>query len=188
MKLNYRLFTFTVILIAITTLSKLFFSPKLAWSGFSPVIAIALFSGMMVKDKSTSFLLPLLALFISDLIIEVLFRVHLFPFAGLYTYQLLNYSLLLITTLLGWALKGKTYTNVFIGAIAAPTLFFLLSNFSVWVSAQLTYSRDINGLVACIVNGLPFYKHSVAATLIYLPSFLLLYNGLIKKQSGLIIA
>jgi len=189
MKFNYKLLAFTLLLVIVTTLSKLVFSTRLSWSGFSPIIAIALFAGMIVKDKSASFLLPLASLFVSDLIVEVLFRFKLFPFEGLYKYQLLNYSFLLITTLLGWALKGTKYTRILLGSIAAPTLFFLLSNFSVWVtSAGTYYSNDFNGLVTCLAAGLPFYGHSLVATIIFLPVFLFSYNYITKKETGLLLA
>ena len=73
MKLNGRLILFTIALIAVATTCKFFFGPQIEWSGFSPVIAIALFSGFIIKQKDMSFLLPLLALFISDAAIQVLY-------------------------------------------------------------------------------------------------------------------
>lgn len=188
MKFNYKLVTFTLLLVVVTTLSKLFFSTKLAWSGFSPVIAIALFAGMMVKDKSTSFILPLLSLFISDMVIEILFQVKLFPYQGLYTYQLLNYTILLLTTLLGWALKGKNYSSIIGGAIAAPTLFFVLSNFALWATpAQTMYTKDVSGLANCFTAALPFYEHSLVATLFFLPVIAFAYNAITKREKGLLL-
>ena len=189
MKYNYKLVTFTLLLVVITTLSKLFFSTKLSMSGFSPVIAIALFAGMMVKDKSVSFLLPLISLFMSDLVIEVLFKFKLFPYEGLYSYQILNYAILLVTTLLGWALKGKSYTRLSAGAIAAPTLFFILSNFSLWLTpSQTMYAKDASGLVTCFIAALPFYGHSLVATLIFLPVLLFSFNVITKRETGLLLA
>ena len=189
MKVNYKLIAFTSLLVATATLAKLFFSTKLEWSGFSPIIAIALFSGMMLKDKSASFLLPLTSLFISDLIIEVLFKLQLFPFAGLYSYQILNYSLLLFTTLLGWVLKGKSYSSILGGIVMAPTLFFILSNLTVWLSpSQTMYTKDFAGLSTCYVAAMPFYIHSLEATLIFLPEFLFAYNYIVEKKRSLLMA
>ena len=73
MKINSKLIVFTIILIALATACKFFFGPELAWSGFSPVIAIALFAGFIMKQKDMSFLLPLAALFISDAVIQLLY-------------------------------------------------------------------------------------------------------------------
>ena len=159
MKLNFKFISVTFILVLITTLSKLYFSTKLSWSGFSPIIAIALFAGMMVKDKSASFIMPLLSLFISDLIIEALYQFKLFPFQGLYGYQILNYTLLLFSTLIGFILKGKSYKALLGGAFAAPTLFFILSNFSLWVTQNNMYTHSFNGLLTCYIAAITFYAH-----------------------------
>ena len=130
MKISKSLLLFTGILVIVTTVCKYFFGPSLEWSGFSPVIAIALFSGMIIRKKDSSFLLPLLALLLSDALIEVMYRQGLFQYPGFYTYQLRNYLLLLLCTLIGWGLKGKNYGSLALGAVVAPTFYFLVSNCS----------------------------------------------------------
>ncbi len=189
MKAQNKIILFTLLLVVLATVSKILFASKIEWSGFSPIIAIALFSGMMVKDKSKSFLYPLLALFISDVLIQVIYKMDLFPFAGLYKYQWLNYSILLLSTLLGWMLKGKNYSSILTGAIAGPTLFFLISNFSVW-AGHSGYHRPMNfeGFMLCLQDGLPFYKHALAATLIFLPALIVSYNLIMKKNYSLKLA
>jgi hypothetical protein len=189
MKSNGRLILFTIILVALATACKFFFGPELAWSGFSPVIAIALFSGFIIKQKDMSFLLPLLALFISDAVIQLLYNAGEFPYAGFYSGQWKNYLILMSATLIGWLLRGKNYVSLAVGAVAAPTVFFLLSNLGVWMSAtEATYSRDFNGLLTCYTAGLPFYKNALIATLVFLPGILFLYNYLTAKKAQLILA
>jgi len=175
---------FTLLLIVITVAIKLLFANNFAFSGFSPIIAIALFSGMIIKDKGQSFLLPLIALFLSDVVIEVLYRMQWFAFAGLYKYQFFNYALLLLSTAIGWALKGRNVVSVFAGAVAAPTAFFFLSNFSVWYTAapETFYSQDFKGLMQCLEAGLPFYRNALVATVIFLPVLIIAYNFIVKKE------
>jgi len=189
MKIKGRIVVFTLLVIFVTTISKLMFSPKIVWSGFSPVIAVALFSGMIVKEKSKSFLLPLLALFISDVLIQLFYKMGLFPFEGLYAYQWLNYAILLTVTLIGWLLQGKNYTSLLAGALAGPVLFYLISNFSVW-AGHGGYLRPmtLNGLMLCMVDGLPFFGHSLAATLLFLPGLLVSYNAIVKRQYSITLA
>ena len=98
MKINGRLILFTAVLVALATACKYFFGPDLDWSGFSPVIAIALLAGMIIRQKKMSFILPLLALFISDAAIQFLYSRDLFPYAGFYSGQWVNYLLLLAVT------------------------------------------------------------------------------------------
>jgi hypothetical protein len=189
MKLNSRNIIFTVFLIAVATITKIICAPNLSLSGFSPIVAIALFSGMIVKDKEASFLLPLLALIVSDVIIQVLYKIGLFDFAGFYKYQYINYALILLTTLIGWALQGKKLGSIFAGSIIAPTLFFLLSNLSVWYfSTHTLYSNDFKGLMACYTAALPFYARALTATIIFLPLILGAYNYIVKAKPRLTLA
>ncbi len=189
MKNNGRLILFTLILVVLATACKFFFGPDLDWSGFSPVIAIALFSGFIIKQRDMSFLLPLLALFISDAVIQLLYVQGVFPYAGFYSGQWKNYLILMSATLIGWALKGRTYSSLLVGAVAAPTVYFLLSNFNVWLFSQhVAYTKDFNGLMNSYIAGLPFYKNALMATLVFLPCILLLYNYLMKRKVVLTVA
>lgn len=188
MKFNGRLIFFALVLVVLATACKYFFGPDLTWSGFSPVIAIALFSGFIIKQRNISFLLPLLSLFISDAIIQFLYSQDLFPYAGFYSGQWINYLILLISTLIGWILKGRNYSSLLVGAIAAPTFFFLLSNLMVWMGSQVTYPKNFIGLMSCYEAGLPFYRNSLIGTLLFLPVILFTYNYLTKKKAKLVLA
>lgn len=189
MKINGRLIVFTLVLIALQTACKYFFSPEPGMSGFSPFIAIALFSGFIMKQRNMSFLLPLLALFISDAIIHVLYLNNQFDFAGFYSGQWKNYLVLLAATLIGSALKGRSYTSLLAGVIAGPTVYFLVSNFMVWqVNTEAVYAKTFTGLMTCYEAGLPFYRNSLIATLVFLPVILLVYNYLTKKKTTLTLA
>lgn len=188
MKRNGRMILFTIILVVVASACKFFFGPELAWSGFSPVIAIALFSGFIIRQKDMSFLLPLIALLVSDAVIQVLYSQDLFPYAGFYSGQWKNYLVLLLSTLIGWGLKGKKLSTLFAGALAAPTVFFLVSNFLVWTGSEVTYTRDFSGLLNCYTAGLPFYKNALIATLVFLPGILFTYNYLTRHKTELVIA
>ena len=180
---------FTLILVFVTTACKFFFGPEIAFSGFSPVLAIALFSGYVFSKKEGLFLLPLLSLLLSDLFIQVLYQQGVFEYAGFYGGQWKNYLLLLSATLLGALLRGRSHRSLAMGAIAAPTFFFILSNFMVWLSsAEITYSKTIGGLMTCYAAGLPFYRNSLIGTFVFLPVVLMLFNYVEHKKTSLVLA
>ena len=136
-----------------------------------------------------SFVLPLLALFISDVIIHVLYLNNQFDFPGLYAGQWKNYLLLLAITFIGWALKGRNYLTIGVAAVAAPTLYFFVSNFLVWrATTEAVYAKSFGGLMNCYEAGLPFYRNSLIATLVFLPLILLVYNYLTRNKAVLILA
>ncbi len=188
MKFSGRLVLFFFILVALTTIFKYAFGGDPGWSGFSPVIAIALFAGMIIPQRNASFLLPLLSLLISDAVIELLHRQGLFDYAGFYSGQWKNYAILLLATLIGWAIRGKSHRRLLAGALAAPTLYFLVSNFMVWQAVPGAYSPDFSGLMTCYAAGLPFFRNSLMATLLFLPVILISYNYLSAHRRQLTIA
>ena len=188
MKINERLIVFTLLMIVLATACKYLFGPQLAWSGFSPVIAIALFSGFISRQKDVSFLLPLLALFISDAVIQLLYEKGLFDYPGFYAGQWKNYLILMVATLIGWLLKGKNYRSLIAGALIAPTIFFLLSNFNVWLVSEVAYTKDFSGLMTSYAAGLPFYKNALMATIVFLPVILISYNYLTRKKAAVVVA
>lgn len=183
-----RLLLFTVLLAVLTTACKFFFGPSIEWSGFSPVIAIALFSGFIIDKKDRSFLLPLLALLLSDVLIQLLYMGGQFKYPGFYSGQWLNYLLLLSASLVGWLIKGKSYGSLLAGALIAPTVYFLLSNFAVWAGQELMYSKDFNGLLQAYTAGLPFYKNSLLASVVFLPVAVLAYNQVTSRKTSLVLA
>lgn len=189
MKINGRLIIFTLILVALATACKYYFGPNFNWSGFSPIIAIALFAGFIIKQKDMAFMLPLLALFISDAIIQFLYSQGQFEYGGFYSGQWKNYLLLLSATLLGWLLKGRNYSSLLAGGIIAPTVYFIISNFMVWqATTEVVYPKTFDGLMACYTAALPFYRNSLIGTLVFLPLILLVYNYLTKKKAALTLA
>jgi len=180
---------FTLILILLTTACKFFFGPDIAYSGFSPVLAIALFSGYVFHKKEGLFLLPLLSLLLSDLFIQGLYWQGAFDYPGFYQGQWKNYLLLLSATLMGAMLRGRSHTSLTMGALAAPTFFFLISNWMVWLSASETvYAKTFEGLMTCYTAGLPFFRNSLLGTFVFLPLILVLFNYLERRKALLVLA
>ncbi len=139
--------------------------------GFAPQLAMAIFGGAIIKDKKLAFLLPLLSMFISDALYEVLYRSGVGNMRGFYEGQITNYILFALMTVFGFLIRKINVAKIILASIAAPTVFFLLSNFFVWLSnspdAGFSRPKTFNGLLMCYNDGLPFYPWSVAATLIF---------------------
>ena len=74
----------------------------------NPIIAISLFSGAIIKDKKIAFAMPLLAMFMSDLMLEIFNVAPGFYGMG----QIGNYFSLLFVTVLGLTMKKINPINV----------------------------------------------------------------------------
>jgi hypothetical protein len=141
--------------------------------GFEPQVALAVFSGAIIKDKKLAFVLPLLSMFISDVLYQVLYNAGLSSIYGFYPDQWVNYLLYASVVLFGFLIKRLRVINVLLVVLAAPTYFFLVSNFLTWagVGGYEMYPKTAAGLVSCYVAALPFYKMGLISCLVF--SFML---------------
>ncbi len=122
---------------------------------FTPIGAIALFSGAHFRDRGYSFVLPLAAMFLSDLVI------------GLHPLIPVVYgSFALIVTIGFWLRSRKHVLTISGAAFASSLLFFLGTNFSVWALGSL-YPKTVAGLLAAYVAAIPFFQNTVAGDLFY---------------------
>lgn len=166
MKLNKQIILALVIMIATSALFRLM--PGRPY-GFAPQIAIALFGGsLFAKQKQYSFLLPILSMFISDLMYQVLYTYQLTAMQGFYAGQLENYILIAATAVFGFNLQTGNFTKYVISFLSAPTAYFLVSNGLVWAQGG-GYGHPITfaGFMQTMADGLPFYQNSVAGTLVF---------------------
>ncbi|ANE52915.1 DUF6580 family putative transport protein [Flavisolibacter tropicus] len=160
MKFNKSLWVAIGLLIIVGSVSRLF--------GFAPQIAMAIFGGAMIKDKKLAFVVPMISMLLSDVLMEVLFVNGYFPYSGFYSGQVTNYVLLASLTLFGFMVKSWNVARIATAAVAAPTTYFLISNFIVWANGG-GYSRPKNfgGLMMCYTDALPFYRSYLISTLVF---------------------
>ena len=65
------------------------------------------------------------------------------------------------------ALRGKVRVLPVAGAaIASSVLFFIVTNFGVWLVGDM-YPRDVGGLVLCYIAAIPFFQYSLVGDFVY---------------------
>ena len=122
---------------------------------FAPLAAMALFSGAYVGKRALAFAAPLGALLLSDLVL------------GFYPELAFVYLSVAATVLIGWFVaRHRTVIRVGLAALAASVLFFLVTNFGVWVLMDY-YPHTASGLLACYVAAIPFFQNTLAGDLFY---------------------
>ncbi len=125
---------------------------------FAPIAALALFSGFYL-DKRYALILPLGAMFLSDVII------------GFHDTMPYVYGSFLLTAFLGMALKKHTrVSTVLLASLTSSLLFFLLTNFGVWMGGLL-YPKTVSGLMDAYYYALPFFRNTVLSDLMYTALF-----------------
>ncbi len=124
-------------------------------ANFTPVGALALFSGAYLGRSALAFVAPLAALVLSDLVL------------GFYPEVVFVYVAVAATVLIGWALaRRRSVLRVAGATIAGSVLFFLLTNFGVWLVMDY-YTKDLTGLAACYAAAIPFFQNTLAGDLFY---------------------
>lgn len=153
--------------------------------------AIALFAGAQFREKTWAFVLPISAMFFSDVAMGYLRNDWSYAF-----HQLMPviYGCYAINVLLGmgvrwsWTRSAKQsanheldesaahtdnqqtsritfvqqYVPVALAALTGSVLFFFITNFAVWLVFP-TYSQTVAGLVQCYVLALPYFRSTLAS-------------------------
>ena len=122
---------------------------------FSPIDAMALFGGADLGRRALAFAAPLAAMLVSDAII------------GFHPYMWATYLSVVLIVVIGWAVQARvTPLRVGAAAVASSVLFFVLTNFSVWLGSEV-YPQTLAGLTACYVAAIPFFQNTLAGDLFY---------------------
>jgi len=129
----------------------------------TPVGAMALFSGAMVRNRVMAFAFPLLAMLAGDLIV------------GFHILMPVVYASFLISTALGFWLRKRLSAARLGGVVLLGAIqFFLVTNLGVWMFLN-SYPKTFLGLMACYAAGVPFFWNTLAGDICY-PG--LLFGGL----------
>lgn len=153
------------VLIVIAALSRLLPHPP----NFTPVGATALFGAAYFTKKYWAFVIPIVALWISDIILNnVFYAAYYDGFSWMTTGFLWIISAFVLIAILGMFTMNKKVTpvNLLGTSIAASAIFFLITNFSVWISG-FTYPKTAEGLIACYTAAVPFFWNTLAGDLFY---------------------
>lgn len=127
--------------------------------GFAPQVAMALFGGAVIKDKRLAILLPMISLLISDALYQLLYAYDLSPIKGYYRGQWANYLLFIGLTLFGTLMKKINFKNVLGFTVSGSLIFFLLSNFGVWIGGGgFVRPKTFDGLLQCYGDALAFHR------------------------------
>jgi len=124
--------------------------------------ALALLSGAHAPSAWLALALPLGCRAVTDCWIE------LQTGYGFYDSMLFDYLAYAGVSLLGRLLSPRQALAVFGTAAASTVLFFVVSNFGVWLlSPDHAYTRDLSGLQLCYIKGLPFARGTFIGDLLF---------------------
>jgi hypothetical protein len=160
---------------------------------FNPVFAVALFGGAMFANRWFAFLVPLMTMLVSDAVLHLSGNAELTSVWAVLQ-QLASYVTIALIVVLGMGLgdvlsrlsqkkESGQPSRVLIfltkagliggSSLVSSVLFFLLSNFIVWLTASETmppayqYPKTLGGLLECYTLALPFFGNSLRGDFYY---------------------
>jgi len=129
---------------------------------FTPVGAMALFSGAALHDRRLAFLFPLLALFAGD------------AFVGFHKLMPIVYASFLINVGIGlWLRDRRTIGRISLATLLGAIQFFIVTNFAVWQFLG-GYPHTASGLLVCYIAGIPLFWNTLGGDAFYIT---LLFGG-----------
>ena len=143
--------------VLIAALSRLIPHPP----NFAPITAMSLFAGAYFSRKHLAYLVPILAMVVSDL------------FLGFYTISIFVYLSFALITWFGQRKNRVTPKLVLLGSVS----FFMISNFGVWL---LYYPKTIDGFLSCFTLAIPFFATSLLGDIVY--SSILVYGFSVARK------
>lgn len=132
---------------------------------FAPIAGAALFAGAYL-GRRWGVAVPVLAMILGDL------------FLGFYEWPLLIvvYGCFILTGLIGSLIKKKNVANVVLASLASSFIFFLATNWAVWQFSPW-YAKTFEGLMACFIAALPFFRNTLLGDLFYTGVFFGAYEA-----------
>jgi hypothetical protein len=131
---------------------------------FAPFGALALFSGAYFSSKRAAIAVPLLSLIAGDV------------FTGFHQLTPYVYASFLVSVSIGfWLRRKESVSRIGVATIAGAIQFFLVTNFVMWASSISSFPKNVEGLVACYIAGLPLFWNTLAGDAFYVA---LLFGGM----------
>ena len=167
---NLESYYLPIVLILILSFSRLIPHPP----NFTPIIAVAIISSYFFKNIYLSCATLLISMLLAD------------AFIGFYSNMLFVYlSLLLIVFIFHKISEKMNFKNLFICGFIGSLIFFIISNFGVWVLGNpgvldIPYEKNFNGLIECYVLAIPFFGNTFLSTLIFSYPAIFIYKSLNK--------
>jgi hypothetical protein len=132
-------------------------------ANFTPIGAMALFGGCYFSDKWKAYIVPLLTLWLTDLVLNSVYYHHFTPFySGFYWV----YGTFALMVMVGTFIKKVNFGNVILASIVAALLHYVITDFGTWIDGRM-YPLTKEGFIACYVAAIPFLKNMLVANLAF---------------------
>ena len=162
---NFQSYLLPICLILILSLSRLIPHP----SNFTPMLAVAVFSGFYFRNFLLGVLIVIFSMFLGDL------------YLGFHDKMFFTYISLAIAVAFGLLIKRLKFTEILFSGLASSVCFFIITNFGAWLTLEM-YEKNFSGLLQSYTLAIPFFHNTLISTFLYLILLKLLFDFIISKK------
>ncbi|NND34426.1 MAG: hypothetical protein HKN76_17710 [Saprospiraceae bacterium] len=154
------------------------------WHNFTAVGGVALFGAFYFRHRLWSYIVPLVAMWLSDLILNnLVYQGFHEGFVWFSKYMIWSYVGIAIMVLASSIIiKYGRRKEILIGTLTGTILFFLVTNFGAFVMDPI-YLKTPSHLWLAYIAGLPFLLNSLVAN-IFFAGVLFGLSSLVKLKSS----
>ncbi|OFY87754.1 MAG: hypothetical protein A3F72_02620 [Bacteroidetes bacterium RIFCSPLOWO2_12_FULL_35_15] len=142
----------------------LFSSGHSPLTNFTPIGAMALFGGCYFADKWKAFIVPLLTLWLSDLLLNYFIYFH--EWKWFYNGFILVYASFALMVVIGRLVKKVNFKNVLFVSVLAAVSHWVITDFGVWLEGGM-YPKTVEGLITCYVAAIPYLGNMLIGNLLF---------------------
>ena len=157
---NYKKHSIYIFIILLLSFSRIVPHPP----NFTPIISLAIIGPFLFGSLTISLMSVILSMILSDLVI------------GIHSGMIQIYLIIsLISIVFNRYKKSFNKINLLFYSLFGSTIFFILSNLSVWTFTNI-YTKDIQGFINCYYMAIPFFANTVISTVIF--SYLIFFTSI----------
>ncbi|WP_432712649.1 DUF6580 family putative transport protein [Pedobacter sp.] len=163
-KINFRNSFLILIVVAAAATRFLNLGSFSSWTNFTPIGAMAMFGGAYFSDKIKAYAVPMLTLFVSDLLLNFMYyqKFVLFYEGAFWVY--LSFALMVFA---GTFLKKINVVNLFLASFATVFIHWLISDIGVVLMTGSIYPQTFNGYLTALIAAIPFERNLLVSNLVF---------------------
>ncbi len=161
--LNTRNWVLIFIIIAAAVTRFIPLTGNAEWFNFTPVGAIALFAGTHFKNRFKAYAVPLLTLFVSDILINYSYTGQWTLF---YSGFAVVYACFAFMVFIGSFIKKVNVGSVLLASLAGVLVHWLVTDIQPWLGSTI-YNQDITGYYQSLVAAIPFERNLLLGNLVF---------------------
>jgi hypothetical protein len=161
-KINTRNTVLILVIVLAAAFRLLSYKYPYVLSNFTPVGAIALFGGAYFTDKWKAYVVPLLALFLSDIALNYLYSSKWVLWNSDSFWVYLSFAIIVFV---GSLIKKANVLNVFLASLVAVAIHWLITDLP-WLNGNL-YPHTLAGYLQSLAAAIPFERNMLLGDIVF---------------------